>query len=113
MWLSTMMSVGLIGSLVERCPALASSSAEVIGVADVCDVPAVAHEARCHVFAEREAGVAFDGDVIVVVDPAEIGELEVAGERSGFAGNSFHHVAIAADGVDVVIEQLEPGLVEV
>ena len=68
-------------------------------------VPAIAFEPRADIFAERQAGVAFNGDVIVVVDPAEVRKLQVSGQRGGFAGNSFHHVAVAADGVDVVIEE--------
>ena len=54
---------------------------------------------------------AFDRDVIVVVDPAEIGELQMAGERGGFAGDAFHQIAVAALGPDVEIEQREAGLV--
>jgi len=39
--------------------------------------------------------------------------VQVAGEGGGFARYAFHHAAIAADGVDVVIEHLEFGAVEV
>src|SRR5262249_14957723 len=57
---------------------------KIVCVTDAGDVPPIAHEARGYVLGERQRGIAFNGDVIVVVDPAEIIELEVAGERSSF-----------------------------
>jgi hypothetical protein len=82
---------------------------EVVGVADTGDVPAVGDEAGGDVVAEREGGLAFDGDAIVVVDPAEVVELEVTGEAGGLGGCAFHHATVAADRVDVVVEHLEAG----
>ena len=95
---------GLVGGLTENVESFGRARSVSLASVTCIDVPAVAFEARAHVFAEGQAGVAFDGDVVVVVDPAEIGEFEVAGEGSGFAGNAFHHVAVAADGVNAVIE---------
>ena len=46
-------------------------------------------------------------DVIVVVDPAEIIETEMTGERGSFGSNAFHHATVTADGVDVVIEDFK------
>src|SRR5207248_10658209 len=40
--------------------------AEVVGIADARDVPAVGDEARRHVLAEGNVGVALDADVVVV-----------------------------------------------
>ena len=37
----------------------------------------------------------------------------MAGERGGFVRDAFHQVAVAADRVDVEIEDIEVGLVEV
>src|SRR5260370_13324576 len=37
----------------------------------------------------------------------------MAGQRSGFAGHTFHEVAVSANGVDVEIKNLETGLVEI
>ena len=78
----------------------------VVGVADPGDVPAVAHEAGGDVVAVGEVGLAVDRDVVVVVDPAEVVELEVAGERGGFAGDALHQAAVAGDRVDVEVEEL-------
>src|SRR5262249_21241097 len=80
---------------------------DVVGVAYAEDVPAVAEEAGRDVLGEGDPGVAFDGDVVVVVDPAEVIEAEVAGQRGGFGGNAFHHAAVAADGVDAVVKDRE------
>ena len=51
-------------------------------------------------------------DVVVVVDPAEVRQLQVTGERRGLRGDALHHVAVAADGVDVVVEEREVRPVE-
>ena len=39
-------------------------------------------------------------------------QAEVRGQRCGFAGNAFHHVAVAADGVGAVIHEVVAGLIE-
>ena len=79
----------------------------VVGVADLLHVPAIGQEARRDVVAEGEIGVAFDRDAVAVVDPAEVAEHQVAGERGGLAGDALHHVAVAAHRVDVVVEHVE------
>ena len=106
MWLSTMMSVGSIGRVLER-PERALEHLQIVGIADTRDVPAVADEPRGDVIAVSQRRVALDGDVIVVVDPAQVGQLEMTGERRGLAGDPFHHAAVAAERVDVVVEQIE------
>ena len=85
---------------------------EVVRVPDARDVPAVGDEAGGHVFAEGELGVALDRDVVVVVDPAEVVELEVPGQRRRLAGDALHEAAVAAQRVDVEVEHLEAGAVE-
>ena len=85
---------------------------EIVGVADAQHVPSVGQEARRDILGEGDARVAFDGDVVVVVDPAKVVELQVAGQRRRFRADAFHQAAVAADGVDVVIEDVEARLVE-
>ena len=94
-------------------PEGATEHVEVVRVAHPGHVPAVADEAGGRVVGERPVGAALDRDPVVVVDPAQVGELEVAGERGRLARHPLHHVAVAAEGVDVVVEQLEVGTVEV
>ncbi len=89
----------------------ASQGIEVIGVADVGSIPAVAAETGGHVFAEGPVGGAVEGDGVGVVNPAEVGQLEMSGKRSSFAADAFHHVAVAANRVHVVSENFEAGTV--
>jgi hypothetical protein len=51
--------------------------------------------------------------VIIVVNPAEIRKLQMAGQRSGFAGHAFHEIAVPANGVYIKVKDLEAGLVEI
>ncbi len=88
MWLSTMISFGRSVTL-SACAYASASALEVVGIVNVRHVPTIGREPRGHVFVEGEIGVAFDGDVVVVVDPAEIRELQVTGERRGFARRSL------------------------
>src|SRR5512133_971986 len=68
--------------------------------------------APCHVVAEREGGRTLNGDLVVVVDPAQVVEPQVPGEGGGLLGDTFHHASVAAQRIDVVVEQLETGTVE-
>jgi hypothetical protein len=51
---------------------------DVIGVADAQNVPSVTQEPGRDVLGKGEARVPLDGDVVVVVDPAEVVQAEVA-----------------------------------
>ena len=102
-------SAGLGSEGVER----ARQHGEVVGVADAGDVPAESDEAGGDVLGEGQRGVALDGDLVVVVDPAQVGQAQVPGKRRGLRGDAFHQVTVAAEGVDVVVEQVVAGPVEV
>ena len=77
---------------------------QIVGIADPQHIPMVSEEARGDIFGKRDAGLAVDGDVIVVVDPAQIIQGEMAGERRGLRADAFHQAAVAANGIDVIIE---------
>src|SRR5215468_2524763 len=79
---------------------------DIIGVSDAQHVPAIGEETRCNIFREGNAGVAFNRDVVVVPDPAEAIEPEVSRKRRGFGRYAFHHAAVAADSVDVVVKDV-------
>ena len=83
----------------------------IIGVANPQHIPPIGEKARRHVFGEGDFGFAFDGDVVVVVDPAQIIELKMTGERGGLGADAFHQAAVAADRIDVVVEDVEAGVV--
>src|SRR6185295_16404762 len=70
-------------------------------------IPAIALEPHFHALAEGEICMTFDGDPVAVIDPAQVRQAKMTSQRSGLAGNPFHHVAVAADHVDIVIEQSE------
>src|SRR5262249_7306216 len=84
---------------------------EVIRIIDAQHVPAKAAEAGGDIFVTSQVGFAFDGDVIVVVDPTEVGKLEMSGDGGRFVRDAFHEVAVATLGPDAEVEQLEARLV--
>src|ERR1019366_2367541 len=78
----------------------------VIRVADAQDVPAVTQEPGGDVLRKGDARVSVDGDVVVVINPAEVVQGEMAREGRGFRSHPFHHAAIAADRISIVVEDL-------
>src|SRR5450631_1380886 len=49
-----------------------SHGGAIIGVGNVKHIPVITPKARLDIFAEREIGVAFDGDGVAIVDPAQV-----------------------------------------
>ena len=106
MWLSRMMNVGRPLVSPEDLQSVLDAI-DVVGVADAQDVPAVTQEPGGDVLREGDARVAFDGDVVVVVDPAEVVQAQVAGQRRRLRRDALHQAAVAANGIDVVVEDVE------
>ena len=79
----------------------------IVGVADVLHVPTVGEETCRDIVAESQIRVPFDRYPVAVVDPAKVAEHLLTCKRGRFACDTFHHVAVAAHDVDVVIENLE------
>ena len=79
----------------------------IVGVADALHVPAIGKEPRRDIVAESEIRMPFDGDPVAVVDPAKVAQHLVTGERGRFARYALHHVAVAAYGINVVVEHRE------
>ena len=103
---------GPVGRVLEHAEG-ALQHVEVVGVAHPRHVPAIAEKAHRHVVTEGERGMSLDRDVVVVVDPAQVRQLEMPGEGGGFVRDALHHAAVAAEGVDVVVEHREVGPVQV
>ena len=103
---------GLIVVLAEALEG-ALEQPEVVRVADSQNLPSVAHEPGGDVVVVGDLGRAVDRDVVVVVEPAQVVEPLMAGERCRFVRDALHQVAVAAEDVDVVVEELEAGPVEV
>ena len=79
----------------------------VVGVAHAQHIPAIGEEPGRDVLRERQVGAAFDGDAVVVPDPAEAIQAQVAGERRSLGADALHQAAVAADRIGVVVEHLE------
>src|SRR5712671_4283073 len=86
---------------------------QIVGIVDVLDIPTIGCEPGRDIFVVSEIGITLDGDMVVVVYPAQVRKSQMSGDRGGFRGNSFHHVAIAANRPDVVVEQLESRTIEI
>src|SRR5262249_10568336 len=86
-------------------------AAGVVGVAHAEDVPSVALEAGRGVLRGGVFRVPLAGDGVHVVHAAERVGGEVAGDRGRLRGDAFHHAAVAATRVDLVVENIEVGAV--
>ena len=89
-----------------RCADSQVHQVQVVHVGDIEHIPMPSAETRRHVVGESQRGAAFDGDVIVVVEPDEVRQAKVAGNRGGFVADAFHQVAVAAEGVDAIVENI-------
>jgi hypothetical protein len=85
---------------------------EVVDVLDAQHVPPVRLESLPGIVAEREVGIALDGDAVVVVKTDQLPEPEVTGEGCGLMRHAFHDVAVARHEVRVVIDDRVPLAVE-
>src|SRR6185295_384303 len=72
-------------------------SIEIVGITDTNHVPSVGKEPPSNILGERDIRLAFDGDVVVVVNPAQVVELEVSSQRGGLCRDAFHHATVAAE----------------
>ena len=77
---------------------------QVVRVPDGLHVPPQRLESSAYVLGKGEIDVAIDRDPVVVVEPDELAESQVSGQRGGFVGDSLHEVAVAADDVRPVID---------
>ena len=111
MWLFTMIMVGRCVLSLGRADRPVQFR-EIVHVADMLHIPVPGQEARRNVVGKRQRRVALNRDVVVVVKPDEVRQSEVPGNRRRLVGNTFHQVAVAADRVDAVVEQIMPILAE-
>src|SRR5262249_9204324 len=82
---------------------------DVVGVANSQHVPPIGQKPACNVLREGDPRAALNGDVVVVVNPAEVVQSQVAGERRRFRPPAFQQAALSARGIDFVVEDLEAG----
>ena len=74
-------------------------------------MPAVGFKTLGNVFIKSQIGITFDGDVVIVVKINHVSQTEMAGERGSFRGDAFHHITVAADGVNFIIENFKIRLI--
>ena len=75
-------------------------------------VPAVRLVALEDILGEGNVGVTVNGDMVVVPDGDEVAQLKVTSERGSFARYTLLEASITKEGICVVIDEVETGLVE-
>src|SRR5712692_7557450 len=78
---------------------------EVVGVLNRLGMPSVGFEPFAYVFGESDLGVAVDRDVIVVVEVDDVAKAQMARDRCRLARDALHHVAVAGDRENLMVEQ--------
>ena len=76
------------------------------GVLAVCYIlhrPAIGLEALADILGEREAGVAFNGDLVTIVEQNQLAKSKMARQRSRLRCNTFHEAAITAQHIGIVV----------
>ena len=79
---------------------------DVVAVVDALDVPAIRGEPLEDVLGERPGRRAVELDPVVVVERDELAQPEVAGERARLRADALLEVAVGADDVRVVVDEL-------
>ena len=62
-----------------RCLKSAAKHLQVVGIANPLHIPMQRHEASRHIFTEGQRRIAFNRDVVVVVNPDEFVQSKVTG----------------------------------
>ena len=84
----------------------------VVSVLDAGRMPAIRVEPLQGPVRECHRRGAVELDVVVVVEVDELAQLQMARQRSGLGRDAFLQVSVRADRVDVVVDQLVAGPVE-
>src|SRR5665213_268281 len=66
-------------------------------------MPAISGEAGRNVLREAHVGATGERDVVLVVEVNQLAQAKMSRERGRLLSNTFHQIAIATDGVRVVI----------
>ena len=75
---------------------------EIVAV-DLLHVPSVGFKPLGDIFRKRQAGVALDGDVVVIVQIDKLAQLQMTGQGGGLRGHALHQVSVAHDGIGEVV----------
>jgi len=77
-----------------------------VGITVLDNLSAISSPSKSHI------SIAYDGDVVVVVDGDQLAKLQMTGLGSGLGGNTFHGTSITEEAEGVVVEQVVTGLVK-
>ena len=78
---------------------------------DMLDMPMGGLEPEQLVIIHGERRVALDRDMVVIVEIDDIAQAKVTGQAGGFRADAFHHIPVAANGIDFIIKKIETRLV--
>ncbi|VUT15011.1 hypothetical protein SB6421_01251 [Klebsiella huaxiensis] len=75
-------------------------------------VPAVGFKAFCRVVSEPAFNVTVDGDAVVVIERHQLAQFQGTGQGAYLVGDTFHHAAVAHEGVGEVVNNVVTRTVE-
>src|SRR5262249_24343746 len=67
----------------------ADEAVRIICIGNMLDIPTISRKARGDILAEGERGLSLNRDVIVVIDPGEVPERQMASERGRLARDAL------------------------
>ena len=83
------------------------NTVQIVSVRYAMHVPSVSVEALVYILGEAPVGRTVERDQIVVVKHNQLAQLQRSRQRGRLVRNAFHHVAIAAQHVRVMIDHVE------
>ena len=85
---------------------------KVISVLNNEGLEAHSPESCLYIFGKCDVGIAFDADLVAVIENNQLRKTKGACKRHGFVGNTLHHTSVAAEHVGVMVNNRISGLVE-
>ncbi len=76
--------------------------------ANILYLPMVALKTLGHVIRVGQLRIAFDADVIVIVNANKLAKTQMSGQRSRFMGCALHQVTITANDIGMMVDDFMP-----
>ena len=70
-------------------------SVDIFGIGNAQYLPAVCFKTFAYIFAESNFGIAFNGNMVVIIKINKFAQTQSTSQRCRFACNAFHLVAVA------------------
>ena len=84
----------------------------IITVLNADHAPPIAFKALADILPEGYIGTAFNGNLIIIIQHNQLVQLQRTGQRGSLAADAFHHAAVSGEGVGMMIDDIEAGLVK-